>query len=560
MRSLQCVTAVLCLLLVSCALAEDEWTVEPLPPPPSLASLGRVSDVLVTSSGVAIPVPDGLVAAVERTDRIFFTHGSGGLSIADAHSGALLWRSYDRFAALAEPNKQEKKLDLDADGEAEVIVLRGNELTVRSGASGAPLWSRTVPFLEQEQQMTEKKGRRRLLLSGAAGGGVCAWQMTESEQKTESQISGQCWSLASQTISTTQVFFSSLFVPQSVLANGILISGECELRVWSGSELQMFFGNRSEALRLAPASVRNRCGVDFEKRLAESAFAPPADSFRKRLAVSYSKISKILTGFDRANNRTAYRIARLERCAFEKTISKSQHSNLFSPKKKLILTSGVACVTRDETNDRCALLLVDAHSGIVWRNVAFQKCFFSLDVALRGNTAVVVWQTVFGNVISLVDFFEDDDDAAPRVRSRFFRQPFLENTLALTVTRSGLMSPLILISAKTDRVLALPLHLWEGEEESISLISPNVFGIGTLRIPGAGRAESAPGSRESQSAVTVRGVSNVFRIVLAPNGPYDTIPPTFSRMLLSGVLALLALSVLVTSRLRRTAALNRRWY
>jgi hypothetical protein len=549
MRSLLCVIASLCLLL-SCALASDKWTTEPLPLPAALASLGIVSDVLVAASGVAIPVPDGLVAAVERRDRIFFTHGSAGLSIADAHTGALLWRSYDRFAALSEANRQEK-LDLDGDGEAEVIVVRGSELTVRSGASGAPLWSRTVPFLEQ--QMTEKKAR--LLLSGAAGG-VCAWQLTESE-KTESQISGQCWSLASQTISTSQYFFSSLFAPETVLANGILIGAGCELRLWNGAELQTFFGNRSEALRLAPARVRRRCGDDFGKPLAESAFAPPADSFRQRLAVSFSKISKTLTGFDRETNRTAYRIARLERCAFENPISKLQHSNLFSPHKKLILRSGVACVTREEANDRCRLLLVDAHSGIVWRNVAFQKCFRSSDVALRGNLAVVVWQTVFGNVISLVEFFET---AAPRVRSRYFRQPFADDTLALTVTRSGLTSPLILISAKTDRLLALPLHLWEGAEESSELNSPNVFGIGTLRLPGLGRAESAPGERESQSAVTVRGVSNVFRIVLSPNGPFDTIPPTFSRLLLSGVVALLALSALVTSRLRRRAALNRRWY
>ncbi len=516
--------AALCVLLVTAgALFEDEVDAAETFVPGSSARVVVTAQDTVLGPRWRFGVLDGLRDAVVRPARVFLLSGEGQLSVLDAATGLLIWNGFDGFRGPSTPDS----LDVDGDGTSDVPVVQSSELTVRSGATGTTVWNK---------RLDEAVTRAGLVTTGVEDGVLCAYGINASG------VAAQCWGLASQEVTRRWDPFSPpLSAPLlHVFADATALTRDCKLSQFDGRRLSPFSGNVSDRLAALPEQFK-KCR-DTKKAHAT------IDTKSSETTVLFE--DGTLTGM--REERLVYRFDRMVDCDVESSFSQ-HHSNLFSENKKLILRSGVACVTQSE-GDACFAMLIDGATGKVWRSVKLEQCLES-DAAVRvlGNMVVVLYRTSFGHQLSVFELFES---APTHIRSRYIRYPLVTRTLTLSRTKVGLTTPVIAVMTKTHRLLSLPLYIFD---QPMLMLHDGFFVSHAHRLVGIESVTSWPGQRESQTILEAKGADS-FRIVLTPNGSFDSLPPSFPKGLLLAVIAALLAAVIVSHVLRGRSALNRRWY
>jgi hypothetical protein len=308
----------------------------------------------------------GALEIVSNSRRVFGLGERGQLLVLDAVGGALLWSSFDGFRGLALLEH-----DLDGDGWPDVAVAQGTELTVRSGASGAgPLWS---------QKIDESFGRSVVGTGIERDDELCVYGVNETG------FAVQCWSLSSQAVVRRSGAWKERLDPVwHMFADKSILLSSCKLLQFASSAVLVEKTERPLSLAFA------RCRV----RREEVGVVSPGARFRNGTLEGRGSAGEAL-----------FRLENLLDCA---TDLSSHHSNLFASSKKLVLRSGVVCLSRQQPGGGLLLLLVDAADGTVWRTAELRGCT-SDEAAVRahGNTAVTVCRAAHGYQISVLDMFEN---------------------------------------------------------------------------------------------------------------------------------------------------------
>ncbi len=292
----------------------------------------------------------------------------GMLFVLDDSDGSVMWSSSSHrgLSALG--------ADLDGDGTQDVAALRGRcELTVRSGHSGGgPVWARKTD---------EEFGDMHVITGGEQDTKhICVYGVNASG------FVAQCWSLTSQTVLRRGGNWeTNLEGILHVFPERKLLTKDCRL---------LQFDGQTNALVPVVADFE----IPFKQCRPKMQARPPIKPFSARY------FDGMLEGFD-ARGHLHFRMDNLVDCASDPLAH--EHTNLFSPARKLVLASGVVCLAR--RNQSLVALLVDGADGSIRSSAFLSECKAPDDAAVRlqGNSAVILCRASHGYLLTMLMFYVD---------------------------------------------------------------------------------------------------------------------------------------------------------
>lgn len=307
-----------------------------------------------------------------------FGLGAEQLRVWEARSGRLLWSASAQ--ALA------RLPDLDGDGvEEAAALLARSELSARSGASGASVWTRRVDqqlFAALPLLGVALEDARRLL---------CVHGLNAST------VVSQCWAPKdAQTVERRSAqWVGGHLALLAVFSRRVLLTQDCRF------------------LRFDDAGVTTPLPQEewpmIPKQFAHCRPRPKLPPLTAHAVARFR--DGTLESFDKTG-KLVFRMNHLLSCSNEEGLEDAKHSNLFSSAKKLILRAGIVCLAQNE--GLMSALLLDGATGKIWQTVRLSGCVgVEAAVRLSGNTAVVLCRSQHGFQATSLQFFED----APTISS-----------------------------------------------------------------------------------------------------------------------------------------------